>query len=242
MSSQTLLQHRYTISYTHMHTQHINKSTPVHALTKQSAPAPVHPGMGSPCERWKHFRPGEHCPSLSHSPVHAFRFLALPSFVPDNRVGTVLPRTNTVRQNVLLSQQQQQQQQRIANSYVSDRSSSPSLDPRPCPSSREWVRRVCAGNTSGHTNTVHRCRTRPCTLSGSWLCYRSCRSGAEELSRVMASWCGACNHFKRTALGLGKAQQLDKAQCMAQMMLTATNHEQQRTTRVIAVVPIQTTS
>ena len=59
-------------------------------IQKKSEPAPVHPGMGSPFERWKHLRPDEHCPSKSHSPVQAFRFLALAMFSPESVIRPTL--------------------------------------------------------------------------------------------------------------------------------------------------------
>ena len=49
------------------------------------------------------------------------------------------------------------------------------------PCTQEWARRVSAGNTSDQTSTVHRCRIRPCTLSGSWRCRRSCQITEWEL-------------------------------------------------------------
>ena len=40
--------------------------------------------MASPLDRRKHVRPVAHCPSLSHSPVQARRFLALASLPPES--------------------------------------------------------------------------------------------------------------------------------------------------------------
>lgn len=58
--------------------------------------------MGSPFERWKHFSPGKHWSSLSHSPVQSSRFLASSSSVPDRMVAA-LQGTNVMKQTTKLS-------------------------------------------------------------------------------------------------------------------------------------------
>ena len=53
-------------------------------------PSPVHPGMSSPFERWKHKRPVAQSTSSSHSPMQAWRLpstVFLPRFEPDSLVS-----------------------------------------------------------------------------------------------------------------------------------------------------------